>query len=122
REIAEQGVVLLKNENNVLPLSAANLQSVALIGATWYAGMAKLPVRGAADNTPFNETGNAPYTITPKEGIENLLRSFGSTATVTYDTGGGTGRKTDLDRAVALAKKSDVVIVMVGDDPFESCD
>ena len=61
REIAEQAIVLLKNENNVLPLSAANLQSVALIGASWYAGIAKLPVRGGDDNTPFNEPGNPPY-------------------------------------------------------------
>ena len=42
REIAEQGIVLLKNENAFLPLSTANVQSVALIGATWFAGMAKM--------------------------------------------------------------------------------
>jgi beta-glucosidase len=122
REIAQQAIVLLKNENNFLPLGAGNLQSVALIGASWYAGIAKLPVRGGDDNTPFNEPGSPPFTVTPKQGIENVLRSVGSTATVTYETGGGTGTRADLDKAVALARKSDVVIVMVGDDPSEGCD
>jgi beta-glucosidase len=121
REIAEQAIVLLKNENRLLPLNAG-LQSVALIGAPWYAGIAKLPVRGGDDNTPFNEPGNPPYSVTPQEGLENVLRSFGSTATVTYESGGGTGRQADIDRAVALARKSDVVIAMVGDDPSEACD
>ena len=60
REIAEQGIVLLKNENNVLPLSAANINSVALIGATWYAGIAKLPVRGGSDSTPSMNRATHP--------------------------------------------------------------
>ena len=81
REIAQQAIVLLKNENNVLPLSAANLQSVALIGAPWFAGIAKLPVRGGDDNTPFNEPGNPPYSVAPQDGLENVLRSVGSSAT-----------------------------------------
>jgi beta-glucosidase len=41
---------------------------------------------------------------------------------VTYDSGGGTGTRADIDRAVALAQKSDVVIVMAGDNPHELCD
>jgi beta-glucosidase len=119
REIAEQGVVLLKNQNNFLPLNAANLNSVALIGATWFAGMAKLPPRSIrGDNTNVI----APYTVTPREGLQNALRAMGSAATVTYESGGGTGTKADRDRAVALAQKSDVVIVMVGDNPHEFCD
>ena len=119
REIAEQAIVLLKNENNFLPLDPANIQSVALIGAEWFAGMAKLPPRSIrADNVNVI----APYTVTPQEGLENVLRSLGSAATVRYDSGGGTGRKADRDRAVALAQKSDVVIVMVGDNPHELCD
>jgi beta-glucosidase len=165
REIAEQGIVLLKNENDFLPLNAANIRSVALIGAEWYAGMAKLPPRSVrADNTNVV----APYTVTPQKGLENVLRAMGSSATVTYQSAGGTGRaaaraaavesaaaraaaeesaadraaadesaadrvgvvesaggtgsKADRDAAVELAKKSDVVIVMVGDNPHELCD
>jgi beta-glucosidase len=119
REIAEQAIVLLKNQNNFLPLNAANIQSVALIGAQWFAGEAKLPPRSVrSDNTNVI----APYTVTPKEGLQNLLRALGSSATVTYKSGGGTGTKADRDAAVELAKKSDVVVVMVGDNPHELCD
>jgi beta-glucosidase len=60
--------------------------------------------------------------VTPREGLQNALRSLGSAATVTYESGGGTGTKADRDRAVALAQKSDLVIVMVGDNPHEFCD
>jgi beta-glucosidase len=119
REIAEQGIVLLKNQNNFLPLNAANISSVALIGAEWYAGMAKLPPRSIrADNTNVI----APYTVTPQQGLENALRAMGSSATVTYNSAGGTGKKADRDAAVELARNSDVVIVMVGDNPHELCD
>ena len=117
REIAEQGIVLLKNQNNFLPLTA-NVQSVALIGATWFAGMAKMaPLTLNAENANVD----APYTVTPQQGLEGVLRSLGSAATVTYESGGGTGTQ-GIDRAVELARRSDTVIVMVGDNPYESCD
>ena len=119
REIAEQRIVLLKNENAFLPLSAANLESVALIGATWFAGMAKMaPLSLSGENANVD----APYTVTPKQGLENVLRSLGSAATVTYESGGGTGTRADIGRAVDLARRSNIVIVMVGDNPYESCD
>jgi beta-glucosidase len=41
---------------------------------------------------------------------------------VRYESGGGTGTKADRDKAVALARRSDVVIVMVGDNAREACD
>jgi beta-glucosidase len=119
REIAEQGIVLLKNENNFLPLETTNLRSIALIGAEWFAGMAKLPPRSVRAN---NTNVVAPYTVTPLQGLQNVLTAMGSPARVTYHSAGGTGRKADRDAAVELAKNSDVVIVMVGDNPHELCD
>lgn len=117
REIAEQGIVLLKNQNGFLPLNPAKVKSIALIGATWFAGMAKSPPRSIrGDNTNVV----APYTVSPKEGLENVLRELGSSASVTYDS--AAGGKSSRDAAVALAQKSDVVIVMVGDNPHELCD
>jgi len=38
REMAEQGTVLLKNTGSLLPLSAASVRSVAIIGPTTFAG------------------------------------------------------------------------------------
>jgi beta-glucosidase len=116
RKIAEEGIVLLKNQNAMLPLNTGNLQSVALVGATWFAGMAKMaPLSLNGENANVD----APYTVTPKQGLESALRSLGSAATVTYESGGGTG---GIDRAVDLARRSDIVIVMAGDNPYEACD
>jgi beta-glucosidase len=117
REIAEQGVVLLKNQNGILPLNPKKVNSIALIGATWFAGMAKLPPR----STRGNNVGVIPsYTVTPQQGLENVLRGVGSSATVTYNSGAGT--KSDRQAAIQLARESDVVIVMLGDNPHELCD
>jgi beta-glucosidase len=117
REIAEQSIVLLKNQNDLLPLKTENLNSIALIGAQWFAGMAKLPPRSIRGD---NVNVIAPFTITPKKGLENVLRQLGSSATVTYNS--AAGGKSARAAAVELAKKSDVVIVMVGDNPHELCD
>ena len=117
REIAEQGIVLLKNQNSFLPLNPKNVKSIALIGATWYAGAAKLPPRSVRAN---NVGVIAPYTATPEEGLQNALSAMGSSATVTYNSGSGT--QSDRQAAIQLAEKSDVVIVMLGDNPHELCD
>ena len=113
REIAEQGIVLLKNQNNLLPLNPMNVKSIALIGAEWFAGMAKSPPRSVrGDNTNVV----APYTVTPMQGLQNVLQQAGSSASVTYNS--AAGGKSDRDAAVELAKNSDVVI---GCRPEDGC-
>ena len=96
RRIALESVVLLKNDRNVLPLDKKSLKSIAVIGPLansvhwdWYGG------------TP-------PYAVTPLQGIKEEL---GSDVTVNYaaDELGNT--------AVNAAKKSDVAVVVVGNDP-----
>ncbi|MFE9691863.1 beta-glucosidase [Micromonospora sp. NPDC005806] len=112
RELGEQGTVLLKNENRTLPLDAKSLDSVALIGTKTFAGEAKFNSQGPSDTIVVT----APYTVTPKEGLENALDALGSDATVTYNNG------TDVAAATALAAESDVAIVMVGDISREGVD
>lgn len=105
KELAKKSIVLLKNENNVLPLSKN--KKVALIGplvkdeshilGTWIA-------RG-------DRTGKA---ISVYEGIELLL---GSTDTMSYSKGceieGSDTSK--FDEAVQAAKNSDVVVMVLGE-------
>jgi beta-glucosidase len=112
RGILEQSSVLLKNENGILPLDASRLRSIALIGPQTFAGAAKFPATGPGGFI----TVNAPYSITPLQGMQNVLSALGSTAAVTFSNGA------NVADAIALAASSDVAIVIVGDISVEGQD
>jgi beta-glucosidase len=115
RRAAEEGIVLLKNDRNFLPLGN-DIRSVALIGAEWFAGMATLPPRNGNPAELTTVVSPPSFTVTPQQGLRNALAKIGATATVTYNDG------SDIRSAVALARRSDVAIVMVGDTPRETRD
>ena len=96
REVTQKSIVLLKNDANLLPLDRTSLKSVAVIGPfadcvllDWYSG------------TP-------PYAVTPLQGLREALR----TGVEVYSSDGS-----DIEKAVALARGADVVIVCVGNNP-----
>jgi beta-glucosidase len=64
REVAEQGIVLLKNEKNLLPLDPHQIKSLLIIGSN---GVNKNTFGGGSSQ------GNPPYEITAIEGIQKLL-------------------------------------------------
>jgi beta-glucosidase len=112
RQIAEAGMVLLQNKpgvlplntTKILPLNAASLHHIAVIGP--YAGAAKTGGGGSSFVTPI-------YTVSPVAGIQNRV---GPTVTVSYNDG------STVSTAVSLAQTSDVAIVMVGDSETEGVD
>ncbi|MES2201583.1 MAG: glycoside hydrolase family 3 C-terminal domain-containing protein [candidate division FCPU426 bacterium] len=95
-EVAQKSVVLLKNDNETLPLDPKRLKSIAVIGNN-------------ADEVFFDwYSGTPPYAVSPLEGIKKRL---GASVQVRF-------AKDDQDgRAVALAKESDVVIFCAGNHP-----
>ncbi|HEX7412163.1 MAG TPA: glycoside hydrolase family 3 C-terminal domain-containing protein, partial [Bacteroidales bacterium] len=108
-ETAQKTIVLLKNTNNILPLSKTANQKIALIG----------PSVNKAQLDGFGSSWvNPPYTVSPKQGIEtkigttNVAYAMGCPIK-TYDT-------TAFAAARALAKQSDIVIFIGGlDDSME---
>lgn len=76
QEVAEQAMVLLKNDRGLLPLDAKKVGTVAVIGPNADARMAS---GGGSSSVPV------PYEITPLAGIRSYL---GAGATVTYTPGG----------------------------------
>ena len=99
RKVTDESIVLLKNQSELLPLDSSRLKSIAVIGPLankvaldWYSG------------TP-------PYVVTPLEGIR--IRA-GSGVKVESSDG------TDLSEVSALAKRSDIAIVIIGNHP--TCD
>lgn len=104
RTIAEQSAVLLKNAGGQLPLQAAAIRSIAVIGP--YAGAAHTGGGGSSAVAPL-------YTVTPVDGLKNAL---GVNVTVNYNDG------RDATAAAALAKSADVALVMVGNKDREGAD
>ena len=105
-KVAEEGIVLLKNEGNTLPLSKS-VKKVAVIGA---------------NATRENALGGGSAQVKAKyevSALDGLKKALGSSATVTYAPGYkiARGQQTDpqlLAEAVAAAKAADVVIYVGG--------
>ena len=112
RKMAEEGAVLLKNKDGFLPLDGKP-KSIALIGVEWFAGIAKMSPRSIRVN---NENVVTPYTVTPKQGLENVIKERGYGTKVTYNDG------RDPAAAAKLAAESDIVLLMIGDTPGETVD
>lgn len=103
RQIAEESIILLKNEDSLLPLDLSEIKSIAVIGPN-----ADQVQYGDYSITKDNSTG-----VTILDGIKRITREK---AVVNYAKGCGI---TDLDKsgfkeAVDAAKKSDVVILVIG--------
>lgn len=94
RRAAEQGIVLLKNQGDILPLSGAS--SIAVIGAD---GGDKPQVEGTGSSAVV-----APYVVSPLEGIR---KRAGGGSRVTYSDG------SDLADAARVAKSAAAAVVFV---------
>ncbi|HVJ07183.1 MAG TPA: glycoside hydrolase family 3 C-terminal domain-containing protein [Acidisarcina sp.] len=105
RKIAEDSVVLLKNANRLLPLSTKNLRKIALIGQSTYTSAVVNGGGGSSRVLPL-------YTVTPLQGLQNVLTQLGSTATVTMLIAAPDGSNNAA--AASLAASSDIAIVMAG--------
>jgi beta-glucosidase len=97
RKATDKSIVLLKNDNMLLPVQKEKIKSVAVIGPSansvisdWYSG------------TP-------PYRISILHGIKDAL---GSDVVLRFAAGN------KADSAVNAAKQSDIAIVCIGNDPL----
>lgn len=96
REATDESIVLLKNEHGTLPLDRAKLKTIAIIGP-W------------ADTVLLDwYSGTPPYSVSIVEGIREAA---GKNIKVLYGDG------SNAEETTALAKKADVVLVVVGNHP-----
>ena len=103
RRVAEEGIVLLKNEGGLLPLKTGSLKTIAVIGEN----ATRLHAHGG-DSSGIK----AFYEVSPLDGI---LRRAGHDLTVVYSEGYRKGGGPELaERAVAAAKAADVVLYVGG--------
>jgi beta-glucosidase len=104
RHVAEEAMVLLKNDSNALPLDVTSLKSVAVIGEN----AVRLNASGF-----FGAGVKTMYEVTPLQGIQEFI---GRRANVTYAAGySRDGNDSNMvARAVAAARAADVAIVVAG--------
>lgn len=95
REAAEKSAVLLKNDDNVLPLHIENIKSIAVIGSLAHA--TQTGDKGSSSVLPS-------YVVSPAEGLQQYLAGKGM-ALLT---------KTDTTSEVTICKQADVVVAVVG--------
>lgn len=112
-DAARRSIVLLKNENGILPLNPAGLNSIAVIG----------PNADSRDVLLGNYFGTSSRLVTPLAGI---LAAVGDDCRIIYARGceptalRTEGCAEDYDRiaeAVSAAEQADLVIVCVGLNP-----
>jgi beta-glucosidase len=95
-EAACKCIVVLKNEEGMLPLVREKVKSIAVIGRL--ADRVNLGDHGSSEVRP-------PYAVTPLEGIRNHA---GSATEVTYASG------EDLELAITRAREADATVIVVG--------
>lgn len=106
-KVAEEGIVLLKNEGKLLPLQKENLKTLAVIGEN-----ADRPNAMGGGSSQVK----AKYEITPLQGLKNLL---GANVRINYAQGykieRGQGADSQMIRqAVDAVSHSDAAIVFCG--------
>jgi beta-glucosidase len=104
RSIGSQIAVLLKNEGGLLPLGA-DAGSIVLIGQSAFVDEACLGGGGSSKVIPL-------YTVTPLNGMQDVLRDLGSSTTVTKVT--VADDLSNMDEAKRAAGAADVVVLMAG--------
>jgi beta-glucosidase len=99
RRATDESIVLLKNDNRTLPLDAAKLKTIAVIGP-W------------ADDVLLDwYSGTPPYSVSPLAGIREAA---GNGTKILFDKG------TDPATAASIVRQADIAIVIVGNHPV--CD
>jgi len=103
RHVAEEGIVLLKNENHLLPINPDEVTNIAVIGEN----ATRLQTHGG-DSSAIK----AFYEITPLQGLVNRV---GRRVNITYSEGYDHRPDPTLEaRAIAAAKSADLVIYIGG--------
>ena len=113
RRIGSQLAVLLKNDDARLPLDPHAARSIVIIGQSEYVDEACNGGGGSSKVDPL-------YTVTPLDGMRDVLAELGSSASTTTVT---VARDlSNLDEAVAAAGDADQVIIMAGMVATEGAD
>ncbi|RXP59362.1 glycosyl hydrolase [Lutibacter sp. HS1-25] len=108
-EMAKKAIVLLKNDNNLLPLNLDKIKSLAVIGPNAHE---ERPAKGTY-SLLGGYSGLPPYYVSVLDGLKNKVEGK---IKINYAQGCQlmNNSKEGFSDAVAAAKKSDAVVLVVG--------
>jgi len=127
RKAADESLVLLKNDNNLLPLLTTNYKTIAVIGPN------------AADARTGSYSGEPLYKVSVLDGIKEragkdanvlyargcqIIKNLPASSMDAWKESGmpefptAEENKTDIDAAIATAKQADVVVLVLGENEF----
>ena len=111
--IADEGIVLLRNEDHILPLSAGNIHSIALIGGHADVGVlsgggsAQVDAPGGGAVNPHPGSAHWMEHVWFPSSPERNIRRHDPSADIRFNDG------SDVQAAAVLAEKSQIAIVFV---------
>lgn len=107
REVARESIVLLKNDNNLLPLNLKYIKSISIIGPLAESKRDPMGTWCAA--------GSEYDTVSVLEAIKRVVPSE---IVLNYQKGSeiGDNDKSMIDAAVSIALRSDVIIAVLGEN------
>jgi beta-glucosidase len=108
-EMAKKAIILLKNDNNVLPLDMSNIKSLAVIGPNAHE---ERPAKGTY-SLLGGYSGLPPFYVSALDGIKAKV---GDKVKINYAKGCDllSNSKAGFPAAIAAAKKSDAVVLVIG--------
>ena len=108
-EMAKKAIILLKNDNNVLPLDMSNIKSLAVIGPNAHE---EIPTKGTY-SLLGGYSGLPPFYVSALDGIKAKV---GDKVKINYAKGCDllSNSKAGFPAAISAAKKSDAVILVIG--------
>lgn len=112
RQAALEGVILLKNENQTLPLDESKIKNLLITGP-----MADAPYEQMGT---WSFDGEKEHTITPLHAIRSLV---GDKVKVNYEPGLNYSRennKAGIAKSVAAARQADAIVAFVGEEAILS--
>ncbi|WP_052512432.1 beta-xylosidase [Jejuia pallidilutea] len=108
-EIAEKSIIMLKNDNNLLPLDVSKIKSLAVIGPNAHE---ERPKKGTY-KLLGGYSGLPPYYVSVLDGLK---KKVGENVKINYAKGCNIDSfsKEGFPEAISAAKKSDAVVLVVG--------
>jgi beta-glucosidase len=110
-EAARESIVLLKNDNNILPLDRSKLKSIAVIGPN------ADDVRNQLGDYVADSISQEVVTV-----LDGIRREAGNGIRVDYVKGCNVKGEelNEIERAVKVAKKADLVILVLGENEWRT--